>query len=415
MTEPSTKQTNQTKAGMEDRPPVTVVIPCFRQAHYLKECIASVVAQTYENWKVIVVDDESPDHDQMQRVIDGFNEPRIRIIRHEKNGGLAAARNTGIEESGTELVLPLDSDDKIEPDCLESMVPVMLADRKLDCVFADVQRFGRSAELTEFHGPPIGEKVVRVEDTLPGAGTMMRRGFWARVGGYDEAHIMRRGREDFEFYIRAFSVGCRAAHVAKPLYLYRISHSSMVTAAAAHDDEIFDYIYNKHRKMFESEEEGASFLSAGYDSAALGSHRDGRRWRSVRMAFKAWKTLPTGSRARAVMRSFMSPQLHASLRNGWSRTLATRSTGGIRAADRVRPRPGAALQRHRRVWDLQISVRRRAVSVGGQGCRFFVARFLRQAVAVQLADASLRAGRSGASPDPDRDCPAGPRNLGRTR
>lgn len=334
MTEQSIKSVD---ADTESTPPVTIIIPCFRQAHYLKECIASVAAQTYKHWRVIVVDDESPDHDQMERVVEGFKNPDIRIIRHEKNGGLAAARNTGIRESDTDLVLPLDSDDKLEPDCLEAMIPVMIADKKLDCVFSDVQRFGRSVELTEFHGPPIGERVVRVEDTLPGAGTMMRKAFWERVGGYDEAPIMRRGREDFEFYIRAFSLGCRSAHVAKPLYLYRISHSSMVTAAAAYDDEIFDYIFNKHRDMFEREGEAANFLSSGYDSAALGSHRDGRRWRAVHMAFKAWRARPTGARARAFMRSFMSPQLHTSLRNGWIRSRIPFARYPLRGSMRYRP------------------------------------------------------------------------------
>jgi len=323
--------------GGDPGPRVTIVIPCFRQAHYLKECVGSVVAQNYQNWEVIVVDDESPDHDQMRRVIDGFDNPDIRIIRHPQNSGLAAARNTGIRESSTEFVLPLDSDDKIEPDCLESMVPVLAADPKLDCVFADVQRFGRSTELTEFHGPPIGEKVVRVEDTLPGAGTMMRKSFWERVGGYDEAPIMRRGREDFEFYIRAFSLGCRSAHVAKPLYLYRISHSSMVTAAAAYDDEIFDYIYDKHRDMFDAEGESQSFLAAGYDSAALGSHRDGRRWRAMQMAWKAWRAQPNGNRARAILRSVMSPQVHATLRNGWVRSRIPFARYPLRGNQRYRP------------------------------------------------------------------------------
>ena len=334
MLEPSSKQA---KAVAEDQPEVTIVIPCFRQAHYLKECMTSILAQTYEHWKVVVVDDESPDHEQMQRVVDAFNDPRIKIIRHEKNGGLAASRNTGIRESTTELVLPLDSDDKLEPDCLESFVPVMVEDPKLDCVFADVQRFGRSTELTKFHGPPTGERVVRVEDTLPGAGTMMRKGFWERVGGYDESVVMRRGREDFEFYIRAFSAGCRSAHIAKALYLYRISHSSMVTAAAPFDDVIFDYIYNKHRKMFDAEGESASFLSTGYDSAALGSHRDGRRWRAAQMAFKAWKTAPNGTRARAIVRSLMTPQLHTSLRNGWVRSRVPFMGYPLRAKKRYRP------------------------------------------------------------------------------
>lgn len=318
-------------------PEVTIVVPCFKHAHYLRECLASIVAQTYQSWNVIVVDDQSPDHEEMVRVVAKFDDPRIRIIRHEKNGGLGASRNTGIRAAETDLVLPLDADDKLEPNCLESMAPVLAADETLDCVHSDVRRFGRSTDVSEFHGPTPGGKLVRVEDTLPGAGTMMRKQFWERVGGYDESRAMRRGREDFEFYIRAFGQGCNAAHVAKPLYLYRISHSSMVTAAAPYDDEIFEYIHGKHRAIFDEEGESARFLATGYDSAALGSHRDGDLRRSLRLSIKAFKTRPSLSRAKAIARSFMSPPFYKTVRDGEIRSRIPFVGYPLRNEKRYRP------------------------------------------------------------------------------
>jgi len=295
---------------------VTIVIPSYRHAHYLKECLESLVGQTFAAWKAIVVDDHSPDEEQIRKVVEGFGDARIRIVRHEKNSGLGASRNTGIREADTEFVLPLDSDDKLALDCLESMVPVLAADPTLDCVFPNVQKFGRSNELTVFHGPEGGANLVRVEDTLPGAGTMMRRVFWERVGRYDEAEVMRHGREDFEFYIRAFQKNVNAAKVDKPLYLYRISHTSMATACALHDDEVFDYIYNKHRDLFDATGETKSFLSVGYDSAAFASHHKGERMRAIAMAVRAWRTQPKPTRAKAVARAFFSPSFYRTLRTG---------------------------------------------------------------------------------------------------
>jgi len=94
---------------------VTIVIPCYRHAHYLEECLTSVRAQTHAAWKAIVVDDCSPDEQEIRKVVERFADPRIRIVRHEVNRGLGASRNTGIRASDTELVLPLDSDDRLAP------------------------------------------------------------------------------------------------------------------------------------------------------------------------------------------------------------------------------------------------------------------------------------------------------------
>lgn len=316
---------------------VTIVIPCFRQAHYLKECLSSLAAQTLPAWKAIVVDDHSPDEDQIRKVIEKFDDPRVRLVRHEKNGGLGASRNTGFRLADTDFVLPLDSDDKLLPDCLEALVPALSADGELDCAFPNVQKFGRSNDLTEFHGPPPGKKVTRVEHTLPGAGTLMRKAFWERVGGYDECDTLRRGREDFEFWIRAFDQGCNAVHVDKPTYLYRISHTSMATKCAYFDNEVFSYIHGKHRAMFDAEGETKTFLSTGFDSAAFASHHEGNRKRALSMAFRAWKTSPSATRAKAIARSAFSPAFYRTLRSGVLRSWIPFSGYPLNGQQRYRP------------------------------------------------------------------------------
>ena len=316
---------------------VTIVIPCYKHAHYLVDCLGSLAAQTYPHWKAIVVDDCSPDHRQIAKVVEDFGDARVRIVRHERNRGLGAARNTGIREADTELVLPLDSDDKLAPDCLQSMVPVLAADETLDCVFPDVQRFGRQNIVTEFWGPQDGKPLTRVEDTLPGAGTMMRKRFWDRVGHYDESETLRRGREDFEFYIRAFKTGCKPAHVGKPLYLYRISHTSMAVACALHDDEVFGYIYSKHKDLFDSLGETNAFLSVGHDSAAFAAHHANQKWKSVRHAWAAWRLAPNPVRLKAILRGACSPAVHRYLRSGEIRRRVPFVSYPLHDARRYRP------------------------------------------------------------------------------
>ena len=98
----------------EDRPLVSVVIPCYNQAHFLGEAIESVLAQTYPHFEVVVVDDGSTDN--TAAVVTGY--PGVRYFRQE-NQGLSAARNTGLRHSVGDRLVFLDADDRLMPCALE--------------------------------------------------------------------------------------------------------------------------------------------------------------------------------------------------------------------------------------------------------------------------------------------------------
>lgn len=105
-----------TKAQLAlEAPLVSVVIPCYNQAHFLGEAIQSVLRQTYRPVEVVVVDDGSVDH--TRDVAASF--PEVRYIKQE-NRGLAAARNTGIRESKGNHLIFLDADDRLLPTALEA-------------------------------------------------------------------------------------------------------------------------------------------------------------------------------------------------------------------------------------------------------------------------------------------------------
>lgn len=98
----------------ESLPFVSVIIPCYKQAHYLGEAIESVLNQTYPHFEIIVVDDGSPDN--ASEVAARYS--RVRCVRQE-NQGLSAARNTGIRESTGRYLVFLDADDRLLPRALE--------------------------------------------------------------------------------------------------------------------------------------------------------------------------------------------------------------------------------------------------------------------------------------------------------
>ncbi|HEX6534382.1 MAG TPA: glycosyltransferase [Gemmatimonadaceae bacterium] len=105
------------------------MIPCYRQAHFLPEAIESVLAQTLPAAEIVVIDDGSPD--DVAGVASRY--PEVRYIRQE-NQGLSAARNTGIRATSSELLVFLDSDDRLLPRALERGAAHLEA--RPDCGFA---------------------------------------------------------------------------------------------------------------------------------------------------------------------------------------------------------------------------------------------------------------------------------------
>lgn len=104
---------------------ISVVIPVYKVEAYLPECLDSVVNQTYRDMEIILVEDASPDG--CGAICDSYGEKdgRVRVIHREKNGGLAAARNTGMELATGEYLFFADSDDWLAEDTLERLLQGM--------------------------------------------------------------------------------------------------------------------------------------------------------------------------------------------------------------------------------------------------------------------------------------------------
>lgn len=106
-----------------NEPLVSVVIPTYNRSEKLKRAIRSVLNQTYDNFELIIVDDAS-EYDT-EKLVTSFNDGRINHIQHNENRGGAAARNTGIKESGGKYISFLDDDDAFLPKKIEKLVSVL--------------------------------------------------------------------------------------------------------------------------------------------------------------------------------------------------------------------------------------------------------------------------------------------------
>ncbi len=124
-------------------PQVSVIVPAYRVTAYIKEAVDSVLAQTFEDFEIIVVNDGCPDTEALERVLEPYRS-RISYLKLEKNVGLASARNAGILASKSQYIALLDADDLLEPKYLEVQLRILEADPTIDILYCDGRIFGDS-------------------------------------------------------------------------------------------------------------------------------------------------------------------------------------------------------------------------------------------------------------------------------
>ncbi len=108
------------KAGITTPPKISIVVPVYKVELYLRRCVDSILAQTFTDFELILVDDGSPD--KSGAICDEYaqKDTRVRVI-HKKNGGVSSARNAGIDEARSEWLCFVDSDDAVDIDYLDKM------------------------------------------------------------------------------------------------------------------------------------------------------------------------------------------------------------------------------------------------------------------------------------------------------
>jgi glycosyltransferase involved in cell wall biosynthesis len=198
---------------------VTVVVPTHNRSRLLALTLQSVLWQRDVDLEVVVVDDGSTD--DTAEAVAGLGDARVRIVRHERPQGAAAARNRGIEEATAEWITFLDDDDLWAPDKLARQ---LRAARQAGRSWAYTGAVNIDDELKVLGGmpPPSPERIVELLprfDAVPGGGSnvVVHRDTLARAGGFDSR--LRNG-EDWEMWIRLAKLG-PPAWVCSPLVAKR--------------------------------------------------------------------------------------------------------------------------------------------------------------------------------------------------
>ena len=179
---------------------VSIITPCYKQAHFLGEAIESLLAQTYQDFEIVVIDDGSPDN--VAEVAARY--PKVRYVR-KQNGGLPEARNTGLRESRGDYIVLLDSDDRLLPNALELGLENLQKDARYGFAYGRCRLMDADgAPLPQTSPVCVGEQdhyaaLLRRNDIWMPGQVMFRRMVFDKVGGliakFDHG-------SDYELYLR---------------------------------------------------------------------------------------------------------------------------------------------------------------------------------------------------------------------
>lgn len=260
-------QPEESAQPVSDLPLISIIMPTHNAGRYIGKAIESVLAQTYPNWELLIVDDASTD--ETESVVRSFDDSRIYYKKARRIGHPAGVRNTALRMAQGELIAFLDSDDLYYPTTLEKLSAPLLENADLISVYGfafqideNDQPIPNALSLisnTNRQGPddPVyllppdyahsWERIVTSQISCLLAALMLRRSAWEQIGFFNENLC---GPEDYEFYVRMFLHNHAGVHcLSDYVYQYRI-HSASLTKAPEHCYRLLDSCLKIMRWLF---------------------------------------------------------------------------------------------------------------------------------------------------------------------
>ncbi|WP_017401301.1 glycosyltransferase family 2 protein [Acinetobacter radioresistens] len=232
----------------QNNPLVSVIVPVYNVEQYLDECLNSIRQQTYKNIEIIVVEDCSTDN-SLNTLTKHLEDPRVKLIQHEKNSGLSAARNTGIDAANGDYIMFVDSDDYIDFNliklCLDN-----IKDNNTDIIIFDFHAFNDNEAIKKEKNSINNYKVKLLNEVeylkyphfawlkFFKADILKKYSLRFKVGYY---------YEDWPFHWEIAFNGCQVLNINIPLYYYRLRKGSITSSG----DQKLIHIFYSHRIIIE--------------------------------------------------------------------------------------------------------------------------------------------------------------------
>lgn len=204
---------------------VSVIIPCYRDSKTLELAIKSVQAQSYPAIEVIVVNDCSPESEEIESIVARY--PKVRYLCNDNNLGLAGSRNAGIAVASGDYIALLDADDEYHPEKIAVQMAAAEPGVALTCGVTHVYEDGRrTMSKIAKRGPRIFVKPEQIicRNTLNGAGLLIERDLLLAHGCFD---VSLRSCEDFDLWLRLLLKGIQVRDIGQPLYFYHANPAGL--------------------------------------------------------------------------------------------------------------------------------------------------------------------------------------------
>ena len=228
---------------------VSIIIPCYIQAQYLDETLQSVLAQTYDKWECIIVNDGSPDiTDEVAKVwLDRDN--RFKYI-YKENGGLSSARNAGLRVAMGDFIQFLDADDYLDSRKLEFSLKAVQFDIENNIIISNFRMFVNDPAQSSIPYCKLSADLFNFDKLLydweNGFTIPIHCGFFA-VSLFLHFRFPEelKAKEDWILWILIYKNNCKTIFIDRPLALYRKNSNSMTQSVDMLDDFIRAYQYLK--------------------------------------------------------------------------------------------------------------------------------------------------------------------------
>ena len=237
---------NNQRVDFEMNDLVSIIMPSYNTGKYIANSINSVLNQTYQDWELIIVDDGSDDEETVC-ILNDISDDQI-VVYHTDHLRPAGARNYGIKFAKGKYILPVDSDDKIDPVYMEKAVGIIESNPQVGVVYCQADLFGEQHGRWEL--PDYSFKKMLL-DNIVFVTALFYKSDWEMVGGFNTT--MADGMEDYDFWLSIMALGREIYQIPEVLFHYRIKPVSRTTNFQKNCEQVqetYRQMYMSHRNFY---------------------------------------------------------------------------------------------------------------------------------------------------------------------
>ena len=243
----------------EFKPLVSIVIPTYNHAKFISKALKSVIDQTYKNWEAIIIDNESVD--ETYKLINNFNDSRIKYFKIFNDGVIAKSRNLGIKEAKGDWVAFLDSDDWWTKDKLEVCFSKITKD--VDFIYHAHEYVNKSKSFfkkkiikgRQLKKPILNDLLIGTitkGSQISNSSVIVRKNILIKIGGLNENKILV-GSDDYDTWLRIAQITDQFLYINKKLSFYLVHNANTSSKDMSIPQRLavrnFMHLFNNQQKL----------------------------------------------------------------------------------------------------------------------------------------------------------------------